>query len=176
MDIEAVRNAAAARKQRAVAARWLEGMAFRAGLVWSDLEQVPFWALIDPSAREALALQVGAWLHAGVLRGCIDGQIHRALRDEVGAESLVALMAEADPISTTALPVDWKQWLLLEGRACMIASIPSPWLRQSLKAQFWPDDPSASGTLPDASAAAALVQRAAAHPESPVACDTAGRA
>jgi hypothetical protein len=176
MDVEAVRNAVAARKQRAVAALWLEGMAFRAGLVWSELDQVPFWALIDTTSREALALHVGAWLHAGVLRGCVDGQIHRALRDEIGPESLAALMAEAVPDAATALSVDWKRWLLLEGRACMLAGIASPWLRLGLKAQFWPDDPSASGQLPAASAAAALVRRAAAYREPPLAGDKEGSA
>jgi hypothetical protein len=140
------------------------------------LEQVPFWAWIDPSAREVFALQVGAWLHAGVLRGCIDGQIHRALRNEIGSECLLALMAEADPNSTASLPVDWKQWLLLEGRGCLLAGIPSPWLRLSLQAHFWPDDPSASGPLPDAAAAAALVQRAAAYRQPPLAVGRAGRA
>jgi hypothetical protein len=176
MDSEDVRIAAAARKQRAVAARWLEGMVFRAGLLWSELEHVPFWALIDPTSREALALQVGAWLHAGVLCRCVDGRIHRALREEIGSESLVALMSEAVPDATAALPVDWKPWLLLEGRACMLAGITSPWLRLSLKAQFWPDDPTASGQLPVASAAAALVRRAAAYLDPPVAGNREGQA
>jgi hypothetical protein len=137
-------SAAGLRQRRQSAARALQQHPRRGQLSWADLAAWPAWAGLPAAEQQQLALRCGAWRHAAAWRRCISGALLQQLSLLVGGPASTRLLSPAQPApapdTTTALPPadGVADWLLAEGQAVLLASVPSPLLRLLLRETLAP--------------------------------------
>ncbi|MFN7725964.1 MAG: hypothetical protein ACK5QH_12930 [Rubrivivax sp.] len=142
-------SAAGLRQRRQAAARALQQHPRRAQLSWADLAAWPAWASLPVAEQRQLALRCGAWRHAAAWRRCISGALLQQLPLLLGGPASARLLSPAQPApgpdtAASLPPADSvADWLLAEGQAVLLASVPSPLLRLLLRETLAPADATA---------------------------------
>ncbi len=137
--------------QRAVQAAELAAAAGQPRLAWASLRQWPAWAVAaQPPGAWQRAL--GACWHAAELQQCIDGARLNALSDDLGPQTLQAVLqldanlpagaAPARRLPTSGSAADWRDALAADGRTVALASLADAPLRTAVAAVLgWQEVP-----------------------------------
>ena len=137
--------------KRVVQAAELAAAAGHPGLPWNSLRQWPVWAApAQPPLAWLRAL--GACWHAAELQQCIDGARLNSLCDDLGAQTLQAVLQLDGTLPVGAMPArrlpldgtlaDWRDALAADGRTVALASLADAPLRLAVGAALgWPVPP-----------------------------------
>jgi hypothetical protein len=163
---------AARRAARYRAARALLATEALPALDWEDLLHWPAWGGLRAAIVDHLALSAGAVAYADEWHRCIDGQVLKRLREQLGAAAFDGLLtAPSAPdalrrqlppwrsgASAGARDASWSQGLAAAGRDCLLAAVPPAALRDWLRQHHWPGSTAAEGFEPALADALAVVR------------------
>lgn len=163
---------AARRAARYRAARALLATEALPALDWEDLLHWPAWGGLRAAIVDHLALAAGAVAYADEWHRCIDGQVLKRLREQLGPAAFDGLLTapgapddlrrQLPPWRTSAWTgardASWSQGLVTAGRDCLLAAVPPAALRDWLRQHHWPDSAAAEGFDPALADALAVVR------------------